>query len=656
MTPVRLAGLCLVATLLAAGSASAQQKFSQTNLVSDIGGLALYTDPNLVNPWGLVPGTSGVFWSANNESGTSTLYNADGSIRPLVVTIPGGKATGVVATLPADSSFWIPSGKSMGRAVFIFVTQNGTVAAWNPSVNMTTAIQVAATAGAVYTGAALGGTNSQPLLYAADFANQRIDIYNRDFTQVSTPGSFMDPGLPSGYSPFNITAVDDRLYISYAQIDPSTHDEMKGAGLGFVSVFDPSGNFVRRFASNGALNAPWAIVRAPSGFGDFGGSLLVGNFGDGRINAFNFATGAFQATLEDTAGYALELDGLWGLNFGLPVSGAGVAQHLYFNAGIQDEAHGLFGYLSEFSGSGQAVCDNNSRGIGYWRKQCGGPSHGGGDRDHGKDWGDDKGKGKDKDDRDGGKGHGGLGKGMGRYEQSQGHRPRPEVPSDSLDALFACLSAASAPNVFGTNGCLTASCDLLGKAGSRNTRELAAGQLLVARLNLCSGRVCDGLAITCLTASDWVGMTVGAAADSLDAALCGGRSDSRLRMLTRMLECANAGNQSDGDDADDNDSGWFGAGPSTIGITPVGGNPARLSSGAIRFSVSAAQPAVVQMRIYDTQGRMVAEPMQSALVNGSVSVSWNGRGQDGRIVTPGNYFYRAISGAGSSSGRIVIIR
>ncbi len=647
-----LAVLFLVAALTPATPALAQQRFSQSNLVSDVGGLALYTDANLVNPWGLVPGNSGVFWSANNESGTSTLYNADGTLRSLVVTIPGGKPTGIVATSATGSSFRIPSADTTGRAAFIFVTQNGTVAAWSPSVNPTAAIQVAARTGAVYTGAALGGTVANPRLYAANFAGGSIDVYDRDFVLVSTSGNFVDPGLPSGCAPFNISTVDNQLYVSYAQVDPSTQDEVAGAGLGYVSVFDFNGSLVRRFASQGTLNAPWAVVRAPSGFGDFGGSLLVGNFGDGRINAFNFTTGAFQATLQDTLGNPLVLEGLWGLHFALPVSGPDVGQHLYFNAGIEDETHGLFGYLSEFNVAGQPICDNDPKGVGYWRHQCGGPGDRDGDGDD--DHGDGRNKRGDKD-KGKGKGHGnGLGKGLGRYDNGHGHIPRPEVPSDSLQTLLACLSSASAPNVFGATGCFIASCELLQKVGKRNVRDLAVQQLLTGRLNLCSGRLCEGLVINCSTGAELAGMTAGALADSMDVALCGGASDARLRALTNALACVNESSERDGDD-DGDDASEHGAGP-TIGVTPVGGNPARLSSGAILFSVNAAEPAVVQMRIYDAQGRLVAEPLHSTLVNGSVGVSWNGRNQDGRIVTPGNYFYRAISGAGSSSGRIVIIR
>jgi len=640
MRPATLATL-LFATVVFSGVAQAQQ-FRQVNLVSDSPGLALRTDANLVNPWGLVPGASGVFWASNNGTGTSTLYDPDGTPHALVVHIPNGENTGVVAPAASDSAFRIPSGDSTARAVFIFVTEGGNIAAWSPLVDLNNAITVASNGDAVYKGAALGGTQSAPRLYVADFAGGTIDVFDRDFAHVATAGTFTDPGLPDGFSPFNVANVDGQIFVAYAQRDPATNDEVAGPGLGYVSVFDQDGNFVRRFASQGTLDAPWGIVRAPAGFGSVGGALLVGNFGDGHIDAFDFGSGSFIATLLDTTGNPLSIDGLWGLHFGLPVSGAAVAQRLYFAAGLDDEHHGLFGYLSAFSAGGPPppppppVCVNDSKGIGQWRKLCGGPSHPG----HGDDQGEDDGHGHGQGDDDGGDhghGHGG------------GHGPG--VPSDSLDALFACISSAGAPNAFGGSGCFTAGCDLLRKVGRRTDRERGAQELLTLDLNVCSGLVCSDLVLTCSGATP--GMTVGDLADSLDLVLCSGTSGSRLHALTELAACVNGGGEDDEESGDD-DGGLHQA---KLDVHTVGASPIHVgSSSQVEFSVTATEPAMVRIRVYDALGRLVAEPLRGSFVIGTTSVRWDGRNQNGALVTPGNYFFRATSGNGTASGKIVVIR
>jgi uncharacterized protein (TIGR03118 family) len=646
MRRTSITALLLGCTLALAATAGAQE-FRQTNLVSDVSGLALFTDSHLVNPWGLVPGATGVFWASNNGTGTSTLYDADGTPHPLVVTIPGGGNTGVVLAAASDSSFRIPSADTSARAVFLFVTENGTVAAWSPLVDMNNAIEVASVDGAVYTGAAIGGTQPEPRLYAANFAQGRIDVFDRDFDLVTPAGDFTDPDLPEGYAPFNIANVDGQLYVAYAQIDPSTHDEVAGPGLGIVAVFDFNGTFLRRFATGGSLNAPWAIVRAPAGFGPFGGSLLVGNFGDGHIDAFDVASGSFQGALLDTLGNPLAIDGLWGLHFGLPVSGGGIDQRLYFAAGIDDETHGLFGFLSEFTGGGGGggggggeVCENDSRGVGFWRHLCGGPSHPGNGGDPGSGPGDD------------GRGHGPGGPGNGHDGQTgDGPGHSPFVSPDSLDALFACIGSADAPNAFGSAGCFTAGCDLLQEVGRRTAREQAAQQLLTLRLNLCSGLVCEGSLVTCGDHE----LTVGEIADSMDVLLCTqDASDSDLRQLTGLLACASDGQGDDGED--DEDSGRFSA-QRRLDVHTVGASPIHLGgSSLVEFAVTATEPQMVRLRVYDALGRLVAEPLSGSFVIGTTSVKWDGRDQHGALVTPGSYFYRATSGASSSSGKLVVIR
>ena len=630
----------LLGSLVHAAVARAQE-FRQTNLVSDVSGLALHTDTHLANPWGLVPGPTGVFWTSNNGTGTSALYQPDGTALSLVVTIPGGGNTGVVLASASDSSFRIPSADTTARAIFVFVTENGTVAAWSPLVDVNNAIQVASVDGAGYTGAAIGGTAAEPRLFAANFAQGRIDVFDRDFHTVTTSGSFADPNLPDGYSPFNVADIDGELYVAFAQQDPTSHDEVKGAGLGIVSVFDFDGHFLRRFTTGGDLNAPWAIVRAPSGFASVGGDVLVGNFGDGRIHAFD-ASGVSRGALLDTLGNPLSIDGLWGLHFGLAVSGTDVAQRLYFAAGIQDEAHGLFGYLSAFrsggggGGGGGEVCANDSRGVGFWRHLCGGPSHAGDGGDEGGDGGHGHGEGNGQDGRSG-----------------HGHGHRPVVSPDSLDALFACIGSAGAPNAFGGDGCFSAGCELLQQVGRRTAREQAAQELLTLRLNLCSGLVCDSTLVSCGDHS--TGLTVGDLADSMDVLLCtDGASDSDLRRLTGLLACANE--SGDDDEEGDDDSGRLQSGRH-LDCHTVGASPVHLGgSTAVEFAVTAGEPQTVRLRIYDALGRLVAQPLRGSFVIGTASVRWDGRDQHGALVTPGSYFYRATSGTNVASGKFVVIR
>lgn len=319
---------------------AANNAFKQSNLVSDIPGLATYTDPNLVNPWGLAASGTSPMWVSNADSGTSTIYNGAGLPLPLVVAVPG---PGGGAGAPTGQIFNGTSAFNGDR--FIFATENGTIAGWRGALGTTAETLFDMSAGdASYKGLAFGTVGTDSYLYAADFHNARIDVFN-NLGSTTLAGSFADPTLPVGYAPFNVQNLGGSLFVSYALQDADAEEEVPGPGAGFVSRFDLSGNFLGRFASGGVLNAPWGFAIAPMGFGAFGGDLLVGNFGDGRINAFDLATGDFIDVLRDASGHPFEIEGLWGLQFGNG-AGSGPMDTLYFAAGIEDEAHGLYGAIA----------------------------------------------------------------------------------------------------------------------------------------------------------------------------------------------------------------------------------------------------------------------------------------------------------------------
>lgn len=330
------------ALVVVAAPASAQTGYDQTNLVSDIPGLARVTDPSLVNPWGMASSATSPWWVSDNGSDLSTLYNGNtGAKQGLVVDIPSAAPTGLVFNNTAD--FLLPSG---GKSLFIFSTETGHIAAWNGAQG-TTAISMAAPTGAVYKGLAIGTANSASYLYAADFVQGKVQVFNSTFGTTNTlTGNFTDPGLPSGYAPFGIKNLGGKIYVTYAQQSgiPGDIDEVHGAGKGFVDVFDTNGNLLNRVASGGSLNAPWGLTIAPSNFGDFSNDLLVGNFGDGTINAFDPTSFAFEGQLRDVNGNPIVIDGLWDLNFGNGAN-AGLKNSLYFSAGINDENDGLVGFL-----------------------------------------------------------------------------------------------------------------------------------------------------------------------------------------------------------------------------------------------------------------------------------------------------------------------
>jgi uncharacterized protein (TIGR03118 family) len=332
--------------------------FAETNLVSDLANTALITDPQLVNAWGIgLSPSAGAFWVSDNGADVTTLYTGDvaGSPftkNPLVVSIPGGAPTGQVFN--GTGSFPVQSGTASGSPFFIFATETGWIDGWNPNVPPpapSTAAQTGAIIGnAVYKGMTLATNAAGSFLYAANFHAGTIDVFDKNFSLLSLPGAFVDSNLPTGFAPFNIENLGGKLYVTYAKQDAAKHDDVAGPGNGFVDVFDTGGNLMQRLIvgnpgnQTSPLNSPWGMAIAPTGFGTLGGDLLVGNFRDGRINAFNPTTGAFIAPLSDAANRPFVIDGLWGLTIGNGAT-AGDAGKLYFSSGPGGEQHGLFGSL-----------------------------------------------------------------------------------------------------------------------------------------------------------------------------------------------------------------------------------------------------------------------------------------------------------------------
>ena len=320
------------------------------NIASDQPGMAQFTDPHLVNPWGIaLPPDSGSFWIANNGTGTFSLYSGGVNGQPMIMaTSPdgsatvGGAPTGVVYN--SDPKAFLV-GDTAAR--FIFASETGQIFAWVPDSSGGKSFEVfAADDGAIYKGITIGVNAEGPFLFAADFHNGKIDVFYASFGQTKLVGSFADYAMFKGYAPFNIQNLDGKIYVTYARQDVDHEDDVAGPGLGFVDVFDTNGNLLQRLTAGGALNAPWGLAMAPANFGQFSNTLLVGNFGDGHINSFDPKTGAWLGALTDGAGQALVIDGLWGMTFGNGVT-SGDANALYFTAGPGDESHGAFGVVRE---------------------------------------------------------------------------------------------------------------------------------------------------------------------------------------------------------------------------------------------------------------------------------------------------------------------
>jgi uncharacterized protein (TIGR03118 family) len=330
--------------------AAARESFQQTNLVSDQPGVALITDSNLVNPWGISMSPTSPFWVANNGTGTATLYAGDvnGSAftrNSLVVSIPEGAPTGTVFN-PFTTDFFVQGGGKSARALFLFASQVGIVSGWNSGVPAagSTQAQVGGSNDAVYTGLAIGSVGTAHYLYAADFEHRKIDVYDTTFHVVTLEGSFSDPNIPNSYAPFNIQSLGGKLYVTYAQQSHKEPDEETDRGSGFVDVFDTSGNLLQRLIQGNHLNAPWGLALSPSNFGAFSDALIVGNFGDGQLHAYDQQSGRYLGEFKDANGKPVVIDGLWGITFGNGGNG-GDRNALYFASGPDDETHGLFGSL-----------------------------------------------------------------------------------------------------------------------------------------------------------------------------------------------------------------------------------------------------------------------------------------------------------------------
>ena len=342
---VLVAAVAALLILVGKTSAAGGNSFTVHNLVSDGSVPADHVDPNLVNGWGITRGPTTPWWVSDNGTDKSTLYRGDGTIVPLVVRVEGGP-TGTVFNSTTSGFFLNPT----AQARFLFVTESGMVRGWNPAVQPTTAVTAVnrANVHAIYKGLAIASTSDGDRLYAADFHNARVDVFNGSWKLLNRPGAFQDPNLPEGYAPFGIQTIGGWVYVAYAKQDADREDEIAGSGLGIVDVYDLNGMFLRRAITGGELNAPWGLALAPDGFGEFAGDLLVGNFGNGLIHAYRVtASGAYQlhGSLRMTNGSPIVIDGLWGIGFGNG-NAAGPTTSLFFAAGPDDESHGVFGVIN----------------------------------------------------------------------------------------------------------------------------------------------------------------------------------------------------------------------------------------------------------------------------------------------------------------------
>jgi len=353
MLPLLLSSLVLLPDM--SSRAPIVNRYRMQSLVSDGSLLADHFDSHLVNAWGIARGPTGPWWVANGGTGTVTVYDKKGNTYhdwqgnpPAIVLDVGGEPTGIVSN--EGSSFIVKDGNDVGPARFIIANIDGKISAWSPGVPAPTPSTEAFTMidlsaqGAVFTGLAIGGTSAGLRLFAADFGRGLVRVFDGEWNDVTPRNLFADPSIPSGFAPFGIQSLNGRLFVSYAKVGDEG-DEEAGAGFGYVNVFTPDGSLIARVASRGALNAPWGMALAPAGFGAFSGQLLIGNFGDGRISAYDMDTFEFKGQLADTNGEPLEIEGLWGIAFGNGAL-AGSAKSLYFAAGPKDEEAGIFGLIT----------------------------------------------------------------------------------------------------------------------------------------------------------------------------------------------------------------------------------------------------------------------------------------------------------------------
>ncbi len=315
-------------------------------LVSDSAAtLALHHDASLVNAWGLAFNPQGFSWIANAGTATSTLYDGTGVAQSLVVTLAQGNPAGIVFN--GGSAFPISANGLSGAAPFIFATLQGQISAWSPAVDATHALTVVddSAAGDSFTGLAIHTGAGGDMLYAADFHHAGVVTLGGNFAPAATAGGFVDPTLPAGYAPFGIQQIGGKVYVTYAKQDATGQNEVHGAGLGLVDVFDLQGTLLSHLVgTGGALNAPWGVALAPANFGKFSNMLLVGNFGDGKVNVYDPGTGAAQGTLSNNDGSAIVVPGLWALQFGNGLNSQ-PTNTLFYTAGPGAEAHGLYGRI-----------------------------------------------------------------------------------------------------------------------------------------------------------------------------------------------------------------------------------------------------------------------------------------------------------------------
>lgn len=321
--------------------------FTQVNLVANNDEYgAVRIDPYLINAWGISFSPTGNLWISSNGMGVSVVYNKDGDQVLPPVTIPsstgttGGHPTGQVFN--GSSDFLLSNGNP---ARFIFVGNDGVISGWNGALGTSAELILNDAPAAAYTGVTIGSSNGANYLYTANFKEAKIDVYDAAFVELDMP--FTDPSLPAGYAPFNIQNIDNMLYVMYAKVDPATGDEQAGEGLGYVDVYNTDGTLSSRFASEGQLNAPWGIAKAPASFFGNGGQagILIGNFGSGHILSYTLS-GSHMGQLR-THGQPIEIEGLWGISFAPATATTSNPNWLYFAAGPDDETHGLFGYITK---------------------------------------------------------------------------------------------------------------------------------------------------------------------------------------------------------------------------------------------------------------------------------------------------------------------
>ena len=371
---VRIRLIVLIA-ILASGTPwsraqAAGNSYLRTTLVADKAGLysGVHTvDPLLLNPWGIANISGGPFWISDNNSGNASLYDGAGNpiamlpsvkIPPASITMGGSASPTGMVWNGNFLQFLVPSGAAMGNTcIFIFATEDGTISCWapgnltNPAIVTNAQLIIDNTNSSmanspVYKGLAIGTNNRDTFIYATDFRNNAVTAWNSSFVIDPTlSAAFQDPLIPAGYAPFGIQNLDGDIWVTWAKQDAAKHDPVHGKGFGFVDIFNTNGKLLRRFARGGVLNAPWAAVRAPYKFGQFSNDILIGNFGSGKVNAYDSRTGVLLDRLRDSTGKAIIIDGLWALVFGGGALGTNSGV-LYFTAGPNGEADGAFGTLT----------------------------------------------------------------------------------------------------------------------------------------------------------------------------------------------------------------------------------------------------------------------------------------------------------------------